>query len=117
MSTPLWQPRTDNAARLLGLGFAVAGGAILYWQIVVTLQRAAAHQPEVMYSFKLIALGEMFAVLGLFWIVTGLSGYARIIGLQQDRRFRIGLALAALVAIVVTDHLMTGELAKFGYAV
>jgi hypothetical protein len=116
MSTPLWQPRSDTAARLLGLGFTGAGAAILYWQIVITLQRAAANNPSIAYSLKLIALGEMFAVLGIYWSVCGLSGYTKIVGLQKDRRFMIALGAVALVAILVTDHFMTRELSKYGYA-
>jgi hypothetical protein len=116
MSAPLWQPRTNAAARLLGLGFVTAGAAILYWQIVVTLQRAASGDPEIIYSLKLIALGQMFGVLGLFWLLLGLPGYAKIIGLQKDRRFLWALAAVALVAILVTDHFMTRELSTYGYA-
>lgn len=116
MSTPLWQPRSDTTARLLGLGCAVAGSAIFYWQIVITFQLAAANNPSIAYSLKLIALGEMFAVLGLYWLATGLSGYAKIVGLQKDRRFMIALGAVALVAILVTDHFMTRELSQYGYA-
>ena len=115
MSTPLWQPRSDAAARLLGLGFAAAGAAILYWQIVGSLQRAAAGDAEISYSLKLIALGEMFLVLGLFWAATGLPGYTRIIGLQKDRRFLWGLGAVALIAIALTDYYMGRQLAAYGY--
>ncbi len=116
MSTPLWKPATDKAARLLGLGFTIAGAAILYWQIIITLQRAAANNPSILYSLKLIALGEMFTILGLYWLATGLVGYAKIIGLQKDRRFLIALGIIAAIATFATDHFMTRELSQYGYA-
>lgn len=115
MSTPLWQPRSDTAARLLGLGFAAAGTAILYWQIIVTLKRAVDGDATISYSLKLIALGEMFAVLGVFWLATGLRGYTRVVGLQKDRRFMWGLGAVALVAIALTQYFLSRELAAHGF--
>ena len=116
MSTPLWKPATDQAARLLGLGFATAGTAILYWQIVITLQRAAAGNPEILYSLKLIALGAMFTVLGLSWIIGGLSAYTKVVHLQQNRRFLIALGIIALIVIGLTHGFMLRHLSAYGYA-
>jgi hypothetical protein len=115
MSTPLWQPRSNTAARLLGLGVTAIAAAILYWQIVVTLQRANAQENDIPYSLHLIALGELFALLGLFWLATGLSGYTRVLKLQKNRRFLYTLAAVALAAIAITDYLMSSRLSALGY--
>ena len=117
MPAPLWQPRSNLSARLLGLGCAGAGAAVLYWQIVVTLRLAAENNPDITYSLKLIALGEMFVVIGLIWMVSGLAGYGRILGLQKDRRFLFALVLVSIFAVFATDHFMTRELARYGYGV
>ncbi len=102
VSTPLWQPRTDLAARLLGLGFFVVGGALLGYQTNVIIRDVNAHAEQVDYFMSAIALGLLGMVLGLYWIMRGLAGYASMRTLQTDpRRLRILSVVAAVVLIAI----------------
>ncbi|MEO6992793.1 MAG: hypothetical protein ABI273_04115 [Lacunisphaera sp.] len=102
MSIPLWQPRTDLAARLLGLGFFVGGGALLVYQANVVIQEVTTHAEQVDYFMSAIALGLMGLVLGLYWIVRGLAGYTSMRMLQTDpRRLRILSVITAVVLIAI----------------
>ena len=106
MSTPLWQPRTDLAARLLGVGFFVGGAALLGYQAKVLIRDVTTHAEQVDYFMSAIALGLMGIVLGLYWMVRGLAGYTSVRTLQTDpRRLRILSVVAAVVLIAIIGGL------------
>lgn len=116
MSEPLWQPRTDGAARLLGAGFFLGGGAMLGFQLKVIFDAAAAHAERVTYFMSAIGLGEMGVLLGGYWLVRGLAGYTAIRTLQTDpRRLR---TLAIVAAVVIGASLIGFKfwLGSLGYA-
>jgi len=112
---PLWLPRSSLAARLLGLGFALAGWAILCWQVLGTFRRMEAGEPQVEYSITLILFGELFVVLGGVWLVGGLAGYEAVRRWQTRPKARIILMAASLVLAAVTWWLMKEQFAHFGY--
>ena len=56
MSEPLWQPRTDLAARILGVGFVAGGAALLAFQVSAVRDAIATHA-DVTFSLAAIALG------------------------------------------------------------
>ena len=100
MSQPLWQPRTDLAARLLGAGFLVGGGALFGYQVNVIIRAVATHAEQVDYFMSAIALGLMGIVLGLYWMARGRAGYAAVRSLQTDpRRIRILSVVSAVVLL------------------
>ena len=102
MSASLWQPRTDLAARLLGVGFFVIGGALLGYQANVVIREVTARAEQVDYFMSAIALGLMGIVLGLYWMVRGLAGYTSMRTLQTDpRRLRILSVVVAVVLIAI----------------
>ncbi|HEY4246706.1 MAG TPA: hypothetical protein VGM64_07605 [Lacunisphaera sp.] len=102
MSTPLWQPRTDLAARLLGLGFLLGGAALLGYQANVIVREVTGHAEQVDYFMSAIALGLLGMVLGFYWIVRGLAGYTSVRTLPTDpRRLRILSVVAAVVLIAI----------------
>ena len=115
MSEPLYQPRSDSAARLLGLGVFSAGAAAIYWQGIRPLQAAAAEKPLVEYSIKLVILGEFFVVMGLFWIIRGLAGYTAIRAMQQNPRAMKILVVVALAATLLSWWLLTHVFESYGY--
>ena len=84
MSEPLWQPRTDRAARLLGAGFFLGGAALIGYQIHVLLADVGAHADRLTFFLTAIALGEMGVVFGAYWLIRGLAGYAAIRALQAE---------------------------------
>ena len=115
MSEPLYQPRSDTAARLLGLGFFSAGAAAIYWQGVRPLLAAIAEKPLVEYSIKLIILGEFFAAMGLYWMIRGLAGYTAIRTMQQNPRAMKRLAFFALLATLISWWLLDDVFESYGY--
>ena len=115
MSEPLWQPRTDGAARLLGAGFFLGGAAILGFQIKVILDAAAQHAERVNYFMAAFALGEMGVALGLYWIVRGLAGYAAIRALPSDPRGRRWLMMVSAGVILATLLGVKAWLRSLGY--
>lgn len=116
MSEPLWQPRDDSGARLLGAGFFLAGGGVLAWQILGTLRQADEGAPTLSYSIALILLGVMCVAFGALWLVRGLAGYAWVRSMQSDPRARRTLTIAAFVLAAATMALMRWHLARLGYA-
>jgi hypothetical protein len=115
MSEPLWQPRTDYAARLLGAGFFIGGGSLLGFQLKVILDAAAAQAERVTYFMAAIGLGEMGLLLGGYWLVRGLAGYTAVRNLQSDpRRMR---TFASVVTVVIGASLLGMKywLASLGY--
>jgi heme/copper-type cytochrome/quinol oxidase subunit 2 len=103
---PLWQPRTDLAARLLGVGFFFIGVALLGYQANVLIREVSAHAEQVDYFMSAIALGLMGIMLGLYWMVRGLAGYTSVRTLQtHPRRLRILSAVAAVILIAIVAAL------------
>ncbi len=115
MAEPLWQPRSDLAARLLGLGSLAAGLAILYWQVAYPIAQARAHEPSISYSFALIGFGAMFTVLGVLWIVRGLAGYSWIRAVQGGRSAQITIALLTILVVLAVRWYLLRELTPLGY--
>ena len=115
MSEPLYQPRSDTAARLLGLGFFAAGSAAVYWQGVRPLLAAINEKPLVEYSIKLVILGEFFICLGLFWMIHGLAGYTSIRGMQKNPSAMKRLAFIALLATLISWWLLDEVFKSHGY--
>ena len=116
MSQPLWQPRTDHAARLLGVVFFIGGAALLGYQISVIIRDVAAHAEQVGYFMSAIALGLMGMVLGLYWIIRGLAGYTAVRTLQTDpRRIRIFSVVTAVVLLAIIGGLKMW-LSSLGYS-
>lgn len=116
MSQPLWQPRTDRAARLLGAGFFAVGTALLGYQAHVVLRDVAAHAEQVSYFMAAIALGLMGMALGLYWLIRGLAGYTAVRMLQNDpRRMRILFIATVIVMIAIIGGLKIW-LSSLGYS-
>ncbi len=115
MSEPLYQPRNNTSARFLGLGFFLAGAAMVWWQGVVPLLGAIADKPQVEFSIKLIILGEFFVIMGLFWIVRGLAGYTAIRAMQKNPRAMKILTMVALAATALSWWLLTHIFESYGY--
>lgn len=98
MSEPLWQPRSDTSARLLGAGFFLFGAWLLGDQILDLQQTVEAGTPRVSYLLAAFAMGELALGLGGYWLVRGLAGYAAVRALQRDpRRMKFFLAAATIV--------------------
>lgn len=115
MSEPLWQPRSDRAARLLGLAFLAGGGALLYWQFGGTLAQARAGVERVEYSFTLIAFGALWAALGLLWLGRGLAGYGWVRSVPHDRRARRILIIVTIVLVLASRWFLSAQLSALGY--
>ncbi|MBX3736867.1 MAG: hypothetical protein KF715_09275 [Candidatus Didemnitutus sp.] len=115
MSEPLWQPRSDRAARLLGLGF-FAGGAGLLWQQASGILSAVAERRDVSYFHAAIALGVLGLVLGVFWMVRGLAGYTAVRTLQKNRRALRWFGVAAAVVLGGVFVALHAWLQSLGYA-
>ena len=116
MAEPLWQPRSDGAARLLGLGFFVGGSALLIYQAGVIHAALSAHAERISYFLAAIALGEMAVILGLYWLVRGLAGYTAVRTMQTDpRRMRI-LMITSAITIFITWAGLKQWLGSFGYS-
>ena len=64
MSELLFQPRSDTAARLLGLGFSRLARRCFTGRASCPYSAAIRDKPLVEYSIKLVILGEFFAVTG-----------------------------------------------------
>ena len=116
MSAPLWQPRTDGAARLLGLGGAVGGAGLLYWQLLLPLQQARAGQERLTYSLTLIVFGVLWLLLGLFWLVRGRAGYDWVRSAQHRRGPRTALLVATAVVVLALRFLLSRQLVALGYS-
>lgn len=84
MSEPLWQPRSDLSARLLGAGFFLIGAVLLTMQSRSILSAIKSSAP-VTYSHAAIAMGEFALLIGAYWMVRGLAGYRSIRALPQNR--------------------------------
>lgn len=115
MSEPLWQPRTDVAARLLGAAFFCGGAALIGYQIKTIMDAAAAGAERVSYFMSAFALGEMGVILGAYWIVRGLDGYAAVRAMQTNRRAMRGIMIVAGVLIVATLLAVKTWLISLGY--
>lgn len=57
MSAPLWQPRSDRAARLLGLVALPLGLLLLRWQVLGPFRAADSGAPRIEYSLTLVLFG------------------------------------------------------------
>ena len=115
MSEPIFQPRSDTAARLLGLGFFTAGAAMIYWQGVLPLLGAIQEKPLVEYSIKLIIFGEFFAVAGLYWMVRGLAGYEAVRAIKDNPAAKKKLIVASLVVTLLSWWLLDQVFKSYGY--
>lgn len=115
MSEPLWQPRTDLAARLLGAAFFCGGAAIVGYQIKTILDAAAAGAERASYFLSAFALGEMGVLLGAYWIGRGLAGYTAVRAMQTNPRAMRGFMIVAGVLIVATLLGVKTWLISLGY--
>ena len=115
MSEPLWQPRDDVSARILGAGFLCGGAGVCAWQILGTIEDAKAGAPTLSYSLTLIVLGVMFVALGMLWLVRGLSGYTWVRSVQTEPRARRILSICAFVLAGATWLFMDWYLGRKGY--
>lgn len=115
MSEPLWQPRTDRAARWLGLGFFLGGAAMIGFQIKVILDAAGTRAIHLHWSMAAFALGEMGVVLGLWWLVRGLAGYTAVRTLPSNPRGKRWLTIVSAVAIGATMIGVNAWLRSLGY--
>ncbi len=115
MSDPLFQPISDTAARLLGLGFFAAGAAMIYWQGVLPLLGAIQDKPLLEYSIKLIILGEFFVVAGLYWIFRGLAGYEAVRAIKDNPAAKKRLVIVSLVATLLSWWLLDRVFHSYGY--
>ncbi len=115
MSQPVFQPRSDTAARLLGLGFFSAGASMIYWQGVLPLLGAIQEKPRVEYSIKLIILGEFFVAAGLYWMIRGLAGYETVRSIKDNPAAKKKLIIASLVATLLSWWLLDQVFQSYGY--
>jgi hypothetical protein len=115
MSEPLWQPRSDASARVLGAGFFIGGGALVAYQLKVILDQAAEGAERVTYFLAAFGLGEMGLLLGAYWLVRGLAGYTAIRSLQQNPRQMRVLGAVAFGAILVSYVALQLWLKSLGY--
>lgn len=115
MSEPLWQPKSDLQARILGLCFAAAGAAGLWWQVGGTIRQARESVPEIQYSNTLIVLSALFVALGLFWIARGLAAYRVMRGAGSDPRSKRWLMIAGALVGLGTYFGMAWYLGTLGY--
>lgn len=114
MSEPLWQPRSDRAARLLGLGF-FSGGAGLLWLQADSILRAVAESRPVMYFHAAIALGTLGLALGGYWMVRGLAGYTAIRELRKKPRHLRWFGFGAAVVLGAVFIALHSWLQALGY--
>jgi hypothetical protein len=115
MSEPIIQPKSDTAARMLGLGFLTAGAAMIYWQGVLPLLGAIREEPWVGYSIKLIIIGEFFVAAGLYWIIRGLAGYEAVRSIKDNPAAKKKLIIASLVATLLSWWLLDQVFKSYGY--
>ena len=115
MSEPIWQPRTDTAARLLGAAFFVSGGLGLNWQVLGTLRDAEEGLPELRYSMLLILFSVLWTMMGAWWLLRGLAGYFWVRKAQHEPRARMILTLATFVLSLFTWLAMRMFLTRLGY--
>jgi hypothetical protein len=115
MSTPLWQPGSDRAARLLGLGFLLFGAGLLWFQWH-TIRSAVQRGETTIAQFPAaIAMGEMALTLGLLWVGGGLRAYTWVRALQEDKR-RLWLTLSPLLLLILISILgLRSWLSAHGY--
>jgi hypothetical protein len=115
MSQPVFQPRSDTAARLLGLGFFTAGAAMICWQGVLPLLGAIREKPLVEYSIKLIIFGEFFVFTGLYWMIRGLAGYEAVRSIKDNPAAKKKLIIVSLVATLLSWWLLDRVFQSYGY--
>ncbi len=115
MSEPLWQPRTDRAARLLGAGFFAGCGALLAYQGKVILDAVATGAERVSFLPAAIALGEAGALFGIFLIVRGLAGYQAVRALQTNPRGMRAFFIVSFVVIAASVFGIQHWLSSLGY--
>lgn len=115
MSEPLWQPRSDAAARVLGAAFFLGGSALLGYQLKVILDQAAAGAERVSYFLAAFGLGEMGLLLGLYWLARGLAGYTAIRSIQQNPRQLRVLGAVAFGVMIATYVALQLWLKSLGY--
>ena len=116
MSEPLWQPRTDRAARLLGAGFLIGGAALLAYQASVIVEAVATGAPNVTWFMAAVALGAMGVLLGGYWLIHGLAGYTAIRAVQHDRRRMRMVSIVVAVVLLATTIALKAWLASLGYS-
>ena len=114
MAEPLWQPRSDAGARLLGSGFLLGGAGLLALQGRAILG-ALAQGETVSYFAAALALGEMGVVLGLYWLIRGLAGYHAVRALREKPAALRWLGLASAVVIGGTLLALEAWLRSVGY--
>lgn len=115
MSEPLWQPRDDFSARILGAGFLLGGAGVCAWQVLGTIREASAGASVLTYSITLIVMSVMFVALGALWLVRGLAGYTWVRSVQTEPRARRILSVSAFVLAGGTWLLMEWYLGRKGY--
>ncbi|MDQ5977428.1 MAG: hypothetical protein QG602_400 [Verrucomicrobiota bacterium] len=114
MSEPLWQPRSDAGARLLGAGFFLGGAALLAFQGRTIL--GAIERGETVGTFAAaLALGEMGVLLGIYWMIRGLTGYHAVRALREKPAALRWLGVASAVLVGGTLLALHAWLRAQGY--
>lgn len=114
MSEPLWQPRSDAGARLLGAGFCLGGAGLLAMQ-ARTILAAIDRGETVSYFAAAVALGEFGVLVGAFWLIRGLPGYHAVRALREKPAALRWLGLTAAVVIGGTLLALQMWLRSLGY--
>lgn len=114
MSEPLWQPRSDASARLLGAGFCLGGAGLLALQARAILG-AIERGETVSYFAATVALGEFGVLVGAYWMIRGLSGYHAVRALREKPAALRWLGVVSLVVIGGTLLSLQAWLRSLGY--
>lgn len=88
---------------------------MLGYQAKVILDAVAARAGHISYFMAAIALGEMAVVLGVYWMVRGLAGYAAVRAMQTDPRGRRRLLWVSAVVVFGTLIGLKLWLGSLGY--
>lgn len=116
MNQAPFQPRSDLAARLVGLVFLSAGAGIVYWQGYIPFAMAAADRPTIEYSVKLLILGIFGAIFGLLCVARGLAGYTWVVEIKNRPRAKKVLFAVSFVSALLLYWLIEHTLATYGYS-
>jgi hypothetical protein len=114
MSEPLWQPRTDASARLLGAGFCLGGTGLLALQGRAILG-AIDRGETVSYFAAAVALGEFGVVVGVYWLIFGLAGYHAVRALREKPAALRWLGVTSAMVIGGTLLALQAWLRSRGY--
>src|SRR5579862_6725839 len=109
---------TWKGSRLQGLSMLIAGLGLGYFFIVVPLQQAYNHAPEVSLSFKLAFLSPAFVILGILATIIPSMTTDQSFMLRAPNKLSIaGWVLLVVVLIVSsgTYYLLDQQISALGY--